>query len=98
MWPFGRREPDPELAERVRDLERKMAVVDVEWSDWFDRYRRLYAKISKRAQEVPEDQPEGDRGANGQPGASFPGEDPSALHPHPTNPQLLLRRRSLRGF
>ena len=85
MWPFRRRDPDPTLHDVLLLLEqhrertdRRLKEIELEWSDMFDRFRRLYAKISKRAKEAEsatiEDREgtEGgtvdDRGGNGQPG------------------------------
>lgn len=51
------------LERQVLELEKRVKEIDVEWSMWFDKFRRLLATISKRAQraeEAPErhDQPE----------------------------------------
>lgn len=85
MWPFRKREPDPQLRdvllllEQHRDhTERRIKDIEMEWNDMFDRFRRLYAKISKRAQKDVSEEIEGpgdteggvpsDRLGNGQPG------------------------------
>lgn len=38
------------LEHRFEAIERKMEGVDMEWSEWFDKFRRLYARLSKRQQ------------------------------------------------
>jgi len=51
-----------DIERRLEALERRWKEVDVEWSGWFDKYRRLYARIAKREQreaETPEDDPQG---------------------------------------
>jgi len=51
-----------ELERSIESLERRWKKVDVEWSEWFDKYRRLYARISKRQQrdeKTSEDAPQG---------------------------------------
>lgn len=51
MFGFGK-SPDSEtekrLSERVADLEKRMDSVEMEWSEWFDKFRRLYARLAKR--------------------------------------------------
>lgn len=37
-----------ELERRLTYLEDKYKAVDVEWSEWFEKYRRLYARLAKR--------------------------------------------------
>jgi len=39
-----------ELRTNQESLGRRWQKIDVEWSEWFDKYRRLYARISKRQQ------------------------------------------------
>lgn len=36
------------LERRVNELEAKYSGIDVEWSEWYDKYRRLYARLAKR--------------------------------------------------
>jgi len=47
-----RQDTDPivALTQRVETLERRFKEVDAEWSMWYDKFRRLLATISKRAQ------------------------------------------------
>lgn len=57
------------LEERIALLERKLEKIDYEWSDWYDKFRRLHARIARRQQrddetETPESQSTG--------GAGFP--------------------------
>ena len=86
--PIARAEPAPlqgsepsavklaELGHRVADLEREWKAVEVEWISWFDKYRRLYGRIAKRAEreeadhqddatQSRHDAPEGTNGAGG---------------------------------
>jgi len=37
-----------EFARRADKLEATVKQVDTEWSEWFDKFRRLYARIAKR--------------------------------------------------
>lgn len=85
MWPFRRREPTPDLTDVLAavnayqdETKRALKEIRLEWDDMFDRFRRLYAKISKRAKDAEPDTIEGppvtegrdggDRVGNGQPG------------------------------
>lgn len=43
-----------DLEERTTRLERAVKGIDTDWSEWFDKFRRLYARIAKR-QERDED-------------------------------------------
>jgi len=61
MWPFRRQKPDENLLQRVQSLEAQVAelkreykAITVEWDDWFGKYRRLYAQISKRVKQEEE--------------------------------------------
>jgi hypothetical protein len=60
MWPFTRRKReravDPSLYERLDDLEKRVNAIDVEWSEWYDKYRRLYARLAKRVHDDEQQQ------------------------------------------
>lgn len=43
-----------ELESQIKELDRVVATVDTEWSDWFDKFRRLYARLAKREQRAAE--------------------------------------------
>lgn len=100
MWPFRERKLYPTLVDVLRAVEQHRASTDqkikqleVEWNDMFDRFRRLYAKISKRAQEAERGEIEGPPGTEGSPGAIAPQMDAQAHYPAIPGP-----RRNLRGF
>lgn len=38
------------LEERIASLESKLERIDYEWSDWYDKFRRLHARIARRQQ------------------------------------------------
>lgn len=48
MWPFRRKNPPPDLDERLLDLERTVKALQLEWEDTYDRLRRLMGRIAKR--------------------------------------------------
>ena len=56
--------PDENWKPRVEELERRLKSIEIEWDEWYDKYRRLYARIAKRvkAQEAAES-PENDEQA-----------------------------------
>jgi len=37
----------PGLRDRVRALETRMEEVDVEWLDWYNKFKSLYARLAK---------------------------------------------------
>lgn len=82
---FGKKQPetgprpDPDLEARVAALERRWETIDHEWTEWYDKFRRLHARLAKRQQRaLAEDVPESTNG-----------------HPTITNPAALalLNRR-----
>jgi hypothetical protein len=72
MWPFTRKPTDRELnqeaLDRVGALEKRIDALEVEWEDWFGKYKRLYAQISRRAK--LEEEREGKAGDAATPGAA----------------------------
>lgn len=100
MWPFSRRPPDPTLRDVLliveqhrASTERKIKDLEMEWNDMFDRFRRLYAKIAKRAQDA-------ESGAIEDPGVSE-GRDPSDRPGNGTSEPfvgVLAYRSRLRGW
>lgn len=65
MWPFPSHDKTPTDRERDRarddqiaQLESELRRIRVEWEEWYDKYRRLYARISKRAERDTENGPE----------------------------------------
>jgi predicted nuclease with TOPRIM domain len=51
-----------ELRQEIDQLKRRIDALDEEWSDYYDRFRRMLAKMAKRAEresasEVREDAP-----------------------------------------
>jgi len=51
MWPFSRRRglSSDELL-RIEALERRLKVIEADWDEWYDKFRRLYARLSKRVE------------------------------------------------
>lgn len=47
-----RRKPrlDEDAIARLHDLERKLKVIEADWDEWYDKFRRLYARLSKRVE------------------------------------------------
>ena len=45
---FRRKEPMPDVEARLSALEKRVDEIDVQWSEWYDKYRRLYARLAKR--------------------------------------------------
>lgn len=89
MWPFTRSDStqtELRLDDRVSSLEKQLREIVVEWEEWYDKYRRLYARISKRAErdgEAAESRQDARHGTNGHQEGQTPPKRPI---------------RSLRGF
>lgn len=51
MWAIFRRSglrTDERL--RLEALERRLKVIEADWDEWYDKFRRLYARLSKRVE------------------------------------------------
>lgn len=46
---FTKPPPIPDLAPRLEKLERAMKALELDWEEYFERFRRLLARLSKRA-------------------------------------------------
>jgi hypothetical protein len=58
IWPFDRKQTEPALGERVAQLEKQVKALTLEWDEWYDKYRRLYARIAKRQERDEAVEPE----------------------------------------
>lgn len=65
MWPFFRKQPERELSptmsarvdaleEKLRLQERGLKALELDWQEWFDKFRLLYARLSKRIKDAAE--------------------------------------------
>jgi hypothetical protein len=100
--PFGfvtQRQLDQHREELAREIEaaredqaRLWKKIEVEWNEWFDKFRRLYARLAKRARDADDEGGvEVGRGADESPPERAPAD------PAQPSPVVQLRRR-LRGF
>lgn len=73
MWPWTKKLPEPDWIARLDRLEGRVKEIEVEWNGWYDKYRRLYARLAKREQRAVDepDAPSEARSGNGQ-GVSNP--------------------------
>lgn len=75
-----------EFAAAVAEQKSLYAKIDLEWTDMFDRFRRLYAKIAKRS-------------VTDEPPVDGAGELPDRPSGRPVAaPTLLQQRRAMRGW
>lgn len=68
--------PDPAWLARLEVVEKRLKALDVEWDEWYDKYRRLYARLAKRVahdEKAAEDAPGSTNGK-----APFPPLNPLA--------------------
>ncbi len=83
------------LRQEVDDLKKQMAVMCDEWQDWFDRFKRLHARIARRQQRDEQALEREDT----QPGEGTLGV-PTSLSPRAQQVQreiLELRQRRMNG-
>ncbi len=50
MWFSRRPRPDDDVRERVEVLERRLKSIEADWDEWYDKFRRLYMRLSKRVE------------------------------------------------
>lgn len=59
MKVFGTKpKPDTDLEVRVRVLEQSYKTLETEWTEMYDKFRRLHMRLAKRDQREREDPPE----------------------------------------
>jgi len=80
------------LRQDVDELRKEWAVVQDEWQDWFDRFKRLHARIARR-QQRDEQAPSGE---DTQPGGEV-GSLPSTLSPRAQQIQREILAQRYRG-
>ncbi len=83
------------LRQDVDDLKKEMAVMRDEWEDWFDRFKRLHARIARRQQRDEQSLEREDT----QPGEGTVGV-PSSLSPRAQQVQreiLAARQKRMNG-
>lgn len=71
-WLSGAK-PPTDLEIRVEALERRYKALESDWDEWYDKYRRLYARLSKRisdSRKADEDEPQDTNGPS--PGVGNP--------------------------
>ena len=62
---------EPDWVGRIDTLEKRLETIEYEWTDWYDKFRRLHARLAKREQRG-EDKPQETNG-------DAAGVDPSQL-------------------
>jgi hypothetical protein len=56
-----------DLDDRLRALEKTLQEIRVEWEEWYDKYRRLYARLNKRIADAQQLEMAPERPADGRP-------------------------------
>lgn len=82
MWPFRRKEPSPDLIERIETLERGLRAIRLEWEETYDKVARMMGRIAKR-------QALAEKAAEDAPGSTIPG----GVGLDPMSQAILARRR-----
>ncbi len=55
MWPFKTKKDDSTLEETKRQLESRIRTIEGEWDDTYERFRLLYARLSKRVKQLADE-------------------------------------------
>lgn len=98
MWPFRTAAPktelyvEPGLLKRLIEiearqvtLERSVKTIDAEWSEWFDKFRHMYARLAKRIKDAAEVDGNGAQSLEDAPGRAIeppPSPGHSGVFPH----------------
>ena len=89
---LSRRELDRRFEEIREGVERSRKALDTEWNEWYDKFRRLYARLAKRVSQQEEGDAKNDDGAGAGVGGTSPSSDVTV------NPEQVQRWRARRGF
>src|SRR6266702_6535460 len=85
-----------ELDRRFDELRREYQRANVGWEEWYDKFRRLYARLSKRVSDAQSVDARSDVGA---PDATDAGSGESTPPAPPTAQTAVLQaKRRMRGF
>jgi hypothetical protein len=61
--PFvSRPTPNADVAARLDKIEREMKAIGLEWEEYFDKFRRLYGRLSKRISDSQDNDRQQERG------------------------------------
>jgi hypothetical protein len=52
MWPFSSKKSDSTLEETKREIDSRLRKLEGEWDDTYERFRLLYARLSKRVKQL----------------------------------------------
>jgi hypothetical protein len=80
-----------ELERHDAEMKNEFRKLEVEWDGWYDKFRRLYARLSKRVGDAAAADERDD-------GASVEASDGHPERAAPASGRLLSARRTLRGF
>ncbi len=64
-WPWSVEKPSEDTNARLERLEREWKSMMIEWEEWYDKFRRLYARIAKRAERATDADTVDGRSLNG---------------------------------
>ena len=78
------------LLERMDQLEKQDSKREIEWTMWYDKFRTLFMRLSKRAERLADEQPDTPQSPQDAPQSTIP----QVGYGHAP----LTRKRSLRGF
>jgi hypothetical protein len=87
-----------ELDQKFDDLRREWRVAQADWEEWYDRFRRLYARLTKRVKDAEKLDGGGSAEAPGSSGDAGPTADPSWMSSLDPVSRDIMRKRLARGL
>jgi hypothetical protein len=52
MWPFKSAKPPEDATARLERLEKTVKMLEVEWTEVYDKFRQLHMRVAKRVQRL----------------------------------------------
>ncbi len=73
-----------ELEERQRLQEKGLKALELDWQEWYDKFRLLFMRLSKRIKDAAQADGDGPQSSQDAPGATKAGQPVYGLHERAT--------------
>ena len=95
---FKSKKPPEDTTDRVERLEKAMRQLEIEWTDTYDKFRRLHMRVAKQVQRLDQ-APEGETTQREEGDENNPsGSGPSLSERHKKLQEQILLRRNRSGL
>jgi hypothetical protein len=91
MWPFTSKKSPDDVENLKRELDARMKIIEGQWDDTYERFRLLYARLSKRVKQLDQ-APETETAQREESGDGANHQSLSERQ-HELNEKILARRR-----